>query len=143
MKYAEIVSGGESMTMVLCISGGRRATIEAPMLIFSNENRSYPIQGLIDDISRVSYRTGPKGWMDQTIFLEYFLEPRAYQVNLHYRQKIIWLDKYSGHALIPRLATVLATKNIVFKYLPPCSTHLCQPIDTFFILKVKDAWIRW
>ena len=70
MKYAEVVFGGESMTMVVRISGGRRATNEAPMLIFSNENRSYPIRGLIDDIPGVSYRTGLKGWMDQMVFPE-------------------------------------------------------------------------
>ena len=144
VKYAEVVSGGESMTMVVCISGGRRATIEAPMIIFSNENRSYPIRGLIDDIPRVSYRTGSKGWMDQTVFPEYFLEPRAYQADLHHRHKIIWLDNCSGHAMTPRLATVLAAKNTIFKFLPPCSTHLCQPADTFLISKIKDAWTkRW
>jgi hypothetical protein len=28
--------------------------------------------------------------------------------------------------------------------LPPCSTHLCQPADTFIISKIKDAWTkRW
>ena len=84
VKYAEVVSGGESMTMIVHISGGRCATIEALMIIFSNKNRSYPIWDLIDDIPGVSYRTGPKGWMDQTVFPEYFLEPRAYQADLHH-----------------------------------------------------------
>ena len=78
VKYVEVVCGDESMTIVLCISTSRHATIGAPMLIFSNENRSYPIRDLIDDIPRISYRTGPKGWMDQIIFSEYFLEPCAY-----------------------------------------------------------------
>ena len=88
------------MTMVLLILEEHRATIEAPMLIFSNENRSYPIWGLVDDISRVSYRTGPKGWMDQTIYFEFFLKPRAYQANLYQCMKIIWLDNCSDHAII-------------------------------------------
>ena len=43
VKYAEVVSGGDSMTMVIRISGGRRSMIEAPMLIFTNPNSSYPI----------------------------------------------------------------------------------------------------
>ena len=50
MKYVEVVFGGESMTMVLCISSDWRATIEALMLIFLNENRSYPKKNLVDDI---------------------------------------------------------------------------------------------
>jgi hypothetical protein len=64
VKYAEVVSGGDSMTMVVRISGRRRSMIEAPMLIFTNAHRSYPIKGLEDTISGVTYRTGPKGWMD-------------------------------------------------------------------------------
>jgi hypothetical protein len=64
VKYADVVSGGDSMTMVVRISGGRRSLIEAPMLIFTNGNGTYPIRGLDDNIPGVSYRTGPKGWMD-------------------------------------------------------------------------------
>ena len=43
MKYSKVVSGGEFMNTVLHISRGHRATIEAPLLIFSNESRSYSI----------------------------------------------------------------------------------------------------
>ena len=76
------------------------------------------------------------------LFPEYFLEPRAYQVDLHHRQKIIWLDNCSSHAMTPKLATILAAKNTIFKFLPPCSTHLCQPADTFLISKIKNAWTK-
>ena len=43
VKYAEVVSSGDSMTMVIRISRRRRSMIEAPMLIFTNPNSSYPI----------------------------------------------------------------------------------------------------
>jgi hypothetical protein len=58
VKYADVVSGGDSMTIVVRISGGRRSFIEASMFIFTNENSTYPIRGLNDNIPRVSYRTG-------------------------------------------------------------------------------------
>jgi hypothetical protein len=64
VTYAEVVSGGDSMTMVVRISGGRRSIIKAPMLIFTNAHRSYPISRLEDTIPGVTYRTGLKGWMD-------------------------------------------------------------------------------
>jgi hypothetical protein len=38
--------------------------IEAPMLIFTNTHRSYPIRRLEDTIPGVTYKTGPKEWMD-------------------------------------------------------------------------------
>jgi len=80
--------------------------------------------------------------MDQIIFPEYFLEPRAYQADFHQRMKIIWLDNCNGHTMTPRLAIVLAPKITIFKFLPPCSTHLCQPTDTFLISKIKNAWTK-
>jgi hypothetical protein len=43
MKYANVVSGGDSMPMVIRIYGGLRSLIEAPMLIFTNRNSRYPI----------------------------------------------------------------------------------------------------
>jgi hypothetical protein len=144
VTYAEVVSGGDSMTMVVRISGGRRSMIEAPMLIFTNAHRSCPIRGLEDTIPGVTYRTGPKGWMDQSFFPEYFNEPRAFQVNVQQRTKVVWLANCSSHSLTPRLTTVLTGKNTILRYLPPCSTHLCQPADTFIISKIKDAWTkRW
>ena len=71
-KYTEVVFGGDSMTLVVQISGGRRSMIEAPMLIFTNSNSSYSIRGLDDNIPGVSYRTGPKGRMDQNLFADFF-----------------------------------------------------------------------
>ena len=127
------------MTLVVRISGGRRSIIEAHMLIFINSNSSYPIRGLDDNIPRVSYRTGPKGWMDQNLFANFFQEPRAFQPNLHGRTKLIWVDNCIGHNLTPRLQDV---KQSILRYLPSCSTHLCQPIDTFIVSKIKDAWTK-
>jgi hypothetical protein len=142
VTYAEVVSGGDSMTMIVRISGGRRSMIEAPMLIFTNAHRSYPIRGLEDTIPGVTYRTGPKGWMDQSIFPKYFNEPRAFQADVQQRTKVVWLDNYRSHSLTPRLTIVLTGKNTILRYLPPCSTHLCQPADTFIISKIKDAWTK-
>ena len=89
VKYIDVVAGGEAMTMVVRISGGRGSSLEAPMIIFTNANSNYPIRGLEDSIPRVSYRTGPKGWMDQSIFSQYFMEPRAYQPDQHGRTKYV------------------------------------------------------
>jgi hypothetical protein len=142
IKYADVVSSGDSMTMVVRISGGRRSLIEAPMLIFTNGNSTYPIRGLDDNIPRVSYKTGPKGWMDQVLFPKFFLEPRAFQSDLHRRTKVVWVDNYSIHRITPRLTTMLIKKQTILKFLPPCCTHLCQPADTFIISKIKDTLTR-
>ena len=142
VKYAEVVSGGESMMMVIRISRGRRSMIKAPMLIFTNSNSNYPIWGLEDNIPGVCYKTGPKGWMDQTLFAEFFEDPWAFQADIHGRRKLVWVDNCTSHNITPRLTVVLEASQSALKYLPPCSTHLCQLADTFIISKVKDTWTR-
>jgi hypothetical protein len=135
ITYAKVVSGGDSMTMVVRISRGRRSMIEAPMLIFTNVHRSYPIRELEDTIPGVTYKTGPKGWMDQSIFPEYFNEPQVFQADVQQRTKVVWLDNCSNHSLTLRLTTVLTGKNTILRYLPPCSTHLCQLGNIFIIMR--------
>ena len=142
VKYAEVVSRGESMTMVIRISRRHRSMIEAPMLIFTNSGSNYPIRGLEDNISGVCYRTGPKGWMDQALFAKFFVDPQAFHFDIHGRQKLVWVDNCTSHNITPRLTVVLEAKHSTLKYLPPCFIHLCQPADTFIISKVKDAWTR-
>ena len=110
IKYAEVVLGRDSMTIVVQISKGRQSMIEAPMLIFTNPNNSYPIQGLEDNILEVSYWTGPRGWMDQGLFANFCQEPRAFQFDLHGHTKTIWVDNCTSHNLTPRLQAILQTK---------------------------------
>ena len=89
VKYADVVSGGDCMTVVIRISGRHRSLIETPMIIFTNAGSNYPIRGLPDNIPGVTYRTGPKGWMSQRILVEYFLEPRTFQPDLHNRTSCV------------------------------------------------------
>ena len=61
LKYTDVVSDGEGMTMVFRLSGGLDAKIEPPFMVFTNKDRNYPIRGTPDDVPGVAYRTGPKG----------------------------------------------------------------------------------
>ena len=66
-KYADVVSGGEVMTMIVHITGGANSRIGTPILIFQNAKRTYPIKGLPDTVTGLAHRTGPKGWSDRTV----------------------------------------------------------------------------
>lgn len=55
VKYADVVSGGDPITMMVRLTGGPSARIEAPMLIFKNQNRLYPIRGVSDNVPGVCY----------------------------------------------------------------------------------------
>ena len=132
------------MTMIVRISGDHGSSLEAPMIIFTNRNSDYPIRRLEDFVLGVSYHTGPKGWIDQSIFSQYFMEPRAYQLDHHGRIKYVWVDNCTAHNMTPTLAAVLIQKQTTLKYLPICVTHLCQPAYTFLISNIKEVWTkRW
>ena len=60
INYAFVVSGSVGMTMKVYITGGSRARIGAPMMIFQNPSRSYPIKDLPDDVSVIHTDLGLK-----------------------------------------------------------------------------------
>ena len=71
------------------------------MIIFTNGNSNYPICGLEDSVPGVSYRTGSKGWLDQSIFFQYFMEPHGYQLDHHGCTKYVWMDNCIAHNMTP------------------------------------------
>lgn len=48
--YEEIVCGAEGMTLVLRLTGGDNAKIQAPFFIFESALGSYPIGGTPDNV---------------------------------------------------------------------------------------------
>lgn len=75
VKYADMVSSGVGITMVVKVTGGVRGMIGIPFLIFQNASCSYPIRGVVDDVSGVCYRTAKKGFLTSTLLAEYYKEP--------------------------------------------------------------------
>ena len=67
VKYADVVSGTTGMTMVVLLSGGTRSNICPPCMIFINKDSNYPIRGVPDDVTGVSYRTAKKGFMPRDV----------------------------------------------------------------------------
>ena len=61
VKYADIVSGGVDITMVVLLAGGSAVTSQYPFMIFTNQKRIYSICGTPDNITDVYYMRGPKG----------------------------------------------------------------------------------
>ncbi|KAK1942918.1 hypothetical protein P3T76_005555 [Phytophthora citrophthora] len=143
-KYADVVSGGEGMTMVVRIYGGASAQIHPPMMIFTNSEGNYPIQGVPDKTPGVCYRSSKKGCMAQNFFREYLKERRAIRADVRGRKKTVYLDNCSGHLEASECRAELDAINSDLKFFPPNATDLCQPADSFVISKIKDAWkAKW
>ena len=144
VKYADVASGGVAMTMVVRITGGPSASIQPPFMIFTNVDRNYPIRGVADNVPGVSYRTGPKGWMDRTVFGQYLQERRAIRRDPLGRKRSLFMDNCGGHNEFDGRQNLLNAINTDVHFLPENATDLCQPADSFVISKIKDAWTtRW
>eukprot|EP00737_Agarophyton_chilense_P004270 gb/GEZJ01005293.1/.p1 GENE.gb/GEZJ01005293.1/~~gb/GEZJ01005293.1/.p1 ORF type:complete len:127 (+),score=14.15 gb/GEZJ01005293.1/:844-1224(+) len=50
LRYADVVSGDDGITMMVLLSGGLSVALGIPMVIFKNVNKNYPIRGLTDDV---------------------------------------------------------------------------------------------
>lgn len=140
VKYSDVVSGGEGMTMVVRLSGGRDAKIECPFLVFMNKDRSYPIRGVPDCVDGVAYRSGPKGWMDRVVMPQWISERRVFNKLPNNRCRTLFVDNCSGHTETDALREALRDVNTEIRYFPPNTTHLLQPCDSFVIQKLKSCW---
>ncbi len=128
VNYADVVSGGESMTLSFGLSGGVKSNLEAPFNIFMDKNTNYPIHGVPDNVGGVLYRIGlgevraineyPAG---QPILR---VETAADTMTLRCK----W-----GHCKKVTQNCVSSLKN---------ATHLCQPLDSFVIRNFKENWRR-
>lgn len=57
------------MEMTVRVSGGSLSVVENRFMIFKTKLYSYPIIGLLGDVFGVSYRTGPKGWIERRLMV--------------------------------------------------------------------------
>jgi DDE superfamily endonuclease len=141
IRYADVVSGGIGITMYVRVSGGARAQLQPSFLVFQSDG-TYPIRGLEDNIPGVSYRVGKKGWMDRKVMAEYFGEHRAIRPLAQGAQRILFMDNCGGHGETSDSVAALSRIRTTVRFLPPNSTHLTQPCDSFLIQKIKAEWRR-
>lgn len=78
--------------------------------------------------------------MDQALFVQWLREPRAICPLSSDRHRILFLDNCSGHTLTQKVLNALNEIRTTIRYLPPNTTHLCQPLDSFLIQKFKQIW---
>lgn len=142
VKYADVVSGGEPITMMVRLTGGKNASIQPPMIVFKNQSRSYPIRGLQDNVPGVCYRSSPKGWMDYKTWIEWLSEPRAIKKKVNGKKRTLFVDNCSSHVQNDYVTSLLTSINTELEKFPPQATDLVQPADSFVIQKIKDAWRR-
>ena len=139
VKYADVASGGVGMTMVVRIRGGKFARLVPAFMIFQKESRNYPICAILEDVPGVTYRTGPKGWMDKQVMFHYLKKRPVVYPDSGCHHRVLFMDNCGGHNESPEQQSALQQLNAVIRKLPENSTHLCQPCESWIIKKIKQV----
>lgn len=140
VKFSDVFSGDLGMKKIFMLGGGSKAPLEILFIIFQNERSSYPIHGVQDNVTGVRYRSGPKGWMSTRIIVEWIPEKPVMSRLLGGFQRILYVYNTSVHKKTPDDLADFEESNTTLKYLPKNATDLCQPVDSFIILKIKSVW---
>ena len=144
VKYSDVVSVDEGITMMVRISGGVQERINPPMLVFQNPKSSYPIRGVEYNVPGVCYRSGRKGWMENRVFQAWMPEPRDIRKDNFGRKRVLYVENCSGHNETNAVLRLLREINTDLCKFPENATDMVQPADSFVISKIKDAWRkRW
>lgn len=80
------------MILTVLLGSGAKGFMGTPMIIFKNENHSYPIRELIDKICRVSFRYGTKGWMGRGLCAEWPTEDLIFKIIPNGRMRVLFMD---------------------------------------------------
>ena len=86
-----------------------------------------------------AYNRNKTGWFDLQIFEDWFKViylPFARKLD---GKKVLLGDNLSSH-LSPEVIRLCNENDIRFAFLPPNSTHLCQPLDVAFFGPLKRSW---
>lgn len=142
VKYVDMVSRGIGITMVVKVTEGVGGRISTPFLIFQNATSSYPICGVPDTVPGVCYRSSPKGFMTEDLLTQYFKEVRVSWVDIGGQTKVQWMDNALEHKILLAIETALQLIKMELRHFPHNSTYLTQPVDSFVISKIKDAWMK-
>lgn len=140
ISYADVLSGGDPMTMMVTLTGGPRAAIQPLFFkkkcckVLSNQGSS------IQCPPGVSYISSPKGWMDSKVWYDWLSEPRAMPVQFVEKKRTLFVDNCSSHNENETIEGQLETIKLNLRKFPSTTTGSTQPADSFVIQKIKDRW---
>lgn len=142
-KYGDILGGSRGMTMLLRLSGGKESKLMPPFMILDDPLRTYPLQGVPDNATDVSYRTAPNGWLDKEVLRQYFSEPKALPPLPGGRRRILFVEPSLFAGYDGEFDEILKKSNTEIRFFPPHSSKVMQPVESIRN-HIREAWTkRW
>jgi hypothetical protein len=110
-----------------------------PLLVISKYENPRCFKNVNRDSFGCKYRSNPKAWMTQVIFLEWL---KRFDARMAGRNVLLIMDNCSAHIPLMQLASVVTLYDTTVFYLPPNTTSKIQPCDAGIIKSLKAYYRR-
>ncbi len=127
----------ERLTLAVCCNADGSDKLSL-LVIGKYENPRY-FKNVNRDSFGCKYRSNPKAWMTQVIFLEWL---KRFDARMAGRNVLLIMDNCSTHIPLMQLASVVTLCNTTMFYLPPNTTSKIQPCDAGIIRSLKAYYRR-
>jgi hypothetical protein len=129
----------ECLTLAVCCNVD--GSDKLPLLIIGRYENPRCFKNINRDSFGCKYRSNPKAWMTQVIFLKWL---KGFDARMAWHNVLLIMDNYSTHILLMQLASVVTLCNTTVFYLPPNTTSKIQPCDAGIIWSLKAyCWCRF
>ncbi len=122
----------ERFTLAVCCNAD--GSDKLPLLVIGKYENLRCFKNVNRDSFGCKYRSNPKAWMTQVIFLEWL---KGFDARMAGRNVLLIMDNCSAHISLMQLASVVTLRNTTVFYLPPNTTSKIQPCDTGIIRSLK------
>jgi hypothetical protein len=127
----------ERLTLAMCCNAD--GPDKLPLLVIGKYENPRCFKNVNRDSFGCKYRSNPKAWMTQVIFLEWL---KGFDAWMAGRNVLLIMDNYSAHIPLMQLASVVTLRNTTMFYLPPNTTLKIQPCDVGIIRSLKAYYRR-
>jgi hypothetical protein len=127
----------ECLTLALCCNAD--GLDKLPLLVIGKYENPCCFKNVNRDNFGCKYRSNPKAWMTQVIFLEWL---KGFDARMAGRNVLLIMDNCSAHIPLMQLTSVVTLRNTTVFYLPPNTTSKIQLCNARIIRGLKAYYRR-
>ncbi len=127
----------ERLTLAVCCNVD--GSDKLPLLVIGKYENPRCFKNVNRDSFGCKYRSNPKAWMTQVIFLEWL---KRFDARMAGHNVLLFMDNCSAHIPLLQLASVVTLRNTTVFYQPPNTTSKIQPCDGGIIRSLKAYYRR-
>ena len=139
MKYPERVMNSSKSSTSIMFCGTASGELLPPYTVYKAKHLYDTwVQG---GPKGSRFNRSESGWFDNVCFQDFFFKTVLPYLQRIDGKKMLIGDNLSSH-LTSEVIKACEDNNISFVFLPPHSTHICQPLDVAFFSPLKLHWRR-